>query len=101
MEFITEKERVYSCDENGRIIAEITFPSADGVATIDHTYVDGSLRGQGVAGQLMQLAVDKIKADGNKLAATCSYAIAWLQRHPEYEVVNLDAPMACRIDGRH
>ena len=101
MNYIIESERIFSCDENGRVIAEITFPTTDGVATIDHTYVDGSLRGQGVAGQLMQLAVDKIKADGNKLAATCSYAIAWLGRHSEYEVENLDAPLACRIDGRH
>lgn len=101
MNYITEKNRIYANDENGRVIAEITFPTKEGVATIDHTYVDDSLRGQGIAGQLMQLAVDTILAAGNKIAATCSYAIVWLQRHPEYHVENPDAPIACRIDGRH
>ena len=101
MNYITDDSRIYAKDDNGKVIAEITFPTANGVATIDHTFVDASLRGQGIAGQLMQMALDKILADGNKLAATCSYAVVWLQRHPEYDVENTDAPIACKIDGRH
>lgn len=99
MEFITEKERIYATDESGKVIAEVTFPTKNGVAVIDHTFVDPSLRGGGVAGKLMQLAVDKILADGNKLSATCTYAVAWLQRHPGYEIVE-SGPVACRIDRR-
>lgn len=97
MEFITENDRIYANDENGNIIAEITFPANNCISTIDHTFVDDSLRGQGIAGKLMQLAVDKITADGNEIAATCPYAVIWLQRHPEYTVVNSDAPIACKI----
>lgn len=84
MEFITEKDRIYATDASGKIIAEVTFATRDGVATIDHTFVDTSLRGQGVASKLVKSAIDKILADGNKVAASCSYALAWLQRHPEY-----------------
>ena len=101
MKYITEDARIYAKDNSGKVIAEVTFPVENGIATIDHTFVDGSLRGQGVAGQLVQIAVDKILADGNKIAATCSYAVVWLQRHPAYDVVNIDAPIACKIDGRH
>ena len=101
MDYITEDARIYANDGNGKVIAEINFPTRGNVATIEHTYVDDSLRGQGIAGQLMQMAVDKILADGNKMAATCSYAVAWLQKHPEYKAEDLDAPIACRIDGRH
>lgn len=96
MEYITEKERIYATDGAGRVIAEVTFPTVDGVATIDHTFVDSSLRGQGVAGELVKKAVDKIMADGNKIAATCSYAAAWLQRHPEYPS-DCTGPVSCKI----
>lgn len=48
--FSIEKDRVFMQDETGKTIAEITFPeTSDGVYTIDHTFVDESLRGQGVA----------------------------------------------------
>lgn len=98
MEFKIENERIYAGD--GKVLAEITFPTKDGVATIDHTFVDNSLRGQGIAGQLVRLAADKILADGNRIAATCSYAAAWLQRHPEYPVVDNGAHVSCRLDRR-
>ena len=82
MTYTTEPERIYATDEKGKVIAEITFPAHDAVATIDHTFVDPSLRGQGIAAQLVQMAVEKIHADGNQVAATCPYAVAWLQKHP-------------------
>lgn len=86
MDFKTEEGRIYATDDRGKVIAEVTFPVEHGIATIDHTFVDDSLRGQGVAGKLVQMAIDKILSDGNKISATCSYAKLWLQRHPEYEV---------------
>lgn len=99
MDFITEKDRVYATDPSGNVIAEVTFPTKNGVSTIDHTFVDPSLRGEGIAGKLVKLAADKILAEGNKIAATCSYAVAWFKRHPEYHLV-CSGPAACKIDGR-
>ncbi len=100
MNFITESDRIYATDPSGKIIAEVTFPTENGISTIDHTFVDPSLRGEGVAGKLVKLAADKILSEGNKIAATCSYAVAWFKRHPEYNV-DTDGPVACRIDRRH
>ena len=99
MDFITKKDRIYATDSSGKIIAEVTFPTEDGVSTIDHTFVDPSLRGQGVAGKLVKLAADHILAEGNRIAAICSYAVAWFKRHPEYSLV-CSGPVACRIDRR-
>lgn len=99
MEFITEKDRIYATDPAGNIIAEVTFPTEAGVSTIDHTFVDPSLRGEGIAGKLVKLAADKILAEGNKIAATCSYAVTWFKRHPEYHLV-CSGPVACKIDRR-
>lgn len=79
MEFKKEENRIYKTDDTGKVIAEVTFPeTAEGVYTIDHTFVDNSLRGQGVAGQLVQAAVDEITAKGGRVEATCSYAVKWL-----------------------
>lgn len=96
MEFITEKDRIYATDESGKMIAEVTFPTVDGVSVIDHTFVDPSLRGQGVAGKLVELAAGTILKNGNKIAATCPYAVTWFERHPEYPLV-CSGPVACKI----
>lgn len=77
--FRTKQNRIYMEDEQGKLIAEITFPeTAPGVFTIDHTFVDGSLRGQGVASKLVQAAVDEIHSNGGEVRATCFYAAKWL-----------------------
>ena len=64
-------------------MAEVTFPEQEGVAVIDHTFVDGSLRGQGIAGQLLRAGADTLLQDGRKTRPTCSYAIHWFETHPE------------------
>ena len=101
MTFTQESNRIF-CTQDGRTLAEVTFPEAGpGVVVIDHTWVDPSLRGQGTAGQLMQAVVDLLRADGRKAQATCSYARAWLARHPEAADVLApdwcDAPEACKL----
>jgi len=78
--FIKEKERIYMNNDEGKLIAEITFPEIrEGVNDINRTFVDRSLRGQGMAGKLMQEAVDTIRANGNEIVASCSYAVKWLE----------------------
>ncbi len=99
MNYITETNRIHAEDTSGKIIAEVTFPTKDGISMIDHTFVDNSLRGQGIAGELVKMAADKILADGGKIAATCPYAVAWFQKHPEYPVVSCGSP-SCRISRR-
>ena len=48
---------------------------------IYHTFVDESLRGQGIASKLMEAAINEIKARGGEAQATCSYATAWIEKH--------------------
>ena len=80
--FKVGRNRIFQEDEAGRIIAEITFPeTSPGVFVIDHTFVDSSLRGQGIASKLVQAAVDEIKKRGGLVKATCSYAAKWLSEH--------------------
>ena len=86
MEFNSQPGRLWATNEGGQLIAEITFPEEKpGVANINHTFVDGSLRGQGVAGQLVQGAVEQLRQHGMKAAATCAYAVKWFESHPEQQ----------------
>lgn len=83
MEFCTERGRIFAMDETGKLLAEVTFPEREGVAVINHTFVDASLRGQGVAGQLLRAAADTLRREGRKARPTCSYAVHWFETHPE------------------
>ena len=84
MVFIKEENRIYANDEEGRLIAEVTFPAlGQGVVDINRTFVDDSLRGQGVAAQLMESCYDMLKEDGRKAVPTCSYAVKWYGERPE------------------
>lgn len=82
MNYITEANRIYSTDEKGKVIAEITFPKVSkGVFEIDHTFVDDSLRGQGIAAKLVELAVSEIEKHGGKVTASYSYARHYLEKN--------------------
>lgn len=50
-----------------------------------HVEADPALRGTGAAGRFMQALAEHARADGLKLAPRCSYAVAWLKRHPEFD----------------
>ncbi len=101
MTFTTENNRIF-CAENGKTLAEVTFPvCGPGVVVIDHTWVDPSLRGQGVAGQLVRRAAGTLRSTGRKARVTCSYARDWFARHPEEVDVLVDGwendHAACRL----
>lgn len=67
MELHREAGRIFAQGEDGRLLAEVTFPTRDGIARLDHTFVDPSLQGQGVAGRLLQAAADTLRAQGVKV----------------------------------
>lgn len=57
--------------------------------SITHVEAPVNLRGSGAAGRLMQGMLDQVRAEGLKVLPLCSYARAWMQRHPEYEDLRL------------
>ncbi len=85
-----ESDRIYANDDAGKLIAEIDFPIVEGeIVDFNHTFVDPSLRGQGVGDQLVRAAIQKIKERGMKAVVTCSFVKDWFSKHPE-EVDLLD-----------
>jgi len=51
---------------------------------ITHTETPRSLRGRGIASELVKGAMELIRADGQKVIAGCGFVIDYLNRHPEY-----------------
>ena len=85
MNFTTEKNRIYMMDENGKIVAEITFPSSGNqVVNINKTIVDSTLQGQGIANLLMLAVIEKISKENLKIHPTCSYAVKWFEKNNQY-----------------
>ncbi len=84
MNFIHESNRIYLNDEVNHMVAVVTFPPVKaGVVKIEHTFVDTSLRGQGVAAKLMEEVAAQLRENNLKAMLSCSYAVKWFQEHPE------------------
>ena len=86
MEFQREPGRFFKTDRDGRLMAEVTFKDIDdGHAwAVDHTFVDESLRGQGIAGQLIETVVAAARKEDKTIEPLCSYAVHAFHNHPEY-----------------
>lgn len=62
---------------------ELDYVLHDRVMTITHTGVPPAAGGKGIAAALVQAAFDAARAEGWKVVPACSYAAAWMGRHPE------------------
>lgn len=51
---------------------------------ITHTETPRSLRGRGIASELVRGALELIRADGLKVIAGCGFVVDYLQKHPEF-----------------
>jgi uncharacterized protein len=51
---------------------------------ITHTETPRSLRGRGIASQLVEGALALIRADGRKVIGACAFVVDYLGKHPEY-----------------
>lgn len=88
MNFQYEDNRIFLLNEDDKEVAEVTFPSLnDDVVNINHTFVDSSLRGQGIASKLMMELAKKLREENKKALISCPYAVQWFDRHEEYKDV--------------
>ena len=63
----------------------VEYEQADGVMTGTHPSGPAAIGGRGIAGQLVQAALDHARGAGLKVVPSCSYADDWMRKHPEYE----------------
>lgn len=107
MDWKFEEGRIYSLSETGELMAEATYEVlANGDLNIDHTYVNPSLRGRGIADEMMRVVAEYLRREGCKAVASCSYAHIWFERNQEMYGDILsgnqeDVDVACKIGGPH
>ena len=69
---------------------ELDYRLAGSVMTITHTGVPEAVGGRGIAAMLMRAALAEAEARGWKVVPACSYALAFMRRHHEFEYLRLE-----------
>jgi uncharacterized protein len=73
----------FELDVEGRV-AFANYRATPSAVIITHTETPRALRGRGIASELVQGALELIRADGLKVVAGCGFVVDYLRRHPEY-----------------
>lgn len=63
----------------------LVYDLSPGRVTFTHTIVPPAYQGQGLAGRLVEAGLQWAQARGLKVVPACSYAKAYIQRHPEWQ----------------
>lgn len=90
MDFELRDDGFYKDDENGNNIARIQWEMDGDVMVMTHTVVDSSLQGQGVAGQLLDKAVEYAQENDYKMRPVCSYVQKKLDSVPGGKELRVD-----------
>jgi uncharacterized protein len=78
-----KSQRRFELDVEGTL-AFANYRLAPGIVIITHTETPAALRGRGIASQLVQGALEMIRADGLKVVAGCGFVVDYLDKHPEF-----------------
>jgi predicted GNAT family acetyltransferase len=65
-------------------VAFANYRLAPGAVIITHTETPRALRDRGIASELVQGALQLIRADGSKVIAGCDFVVDYLRKHPEF-----------------
>jgi uncharacterized protein len=74
----------YELDVEGSL-AFIDYRRAGHVVTLTHAEVPQNLRGGGLGAALVRGALELARAQGDRIVPRCSFVVAYLRRHPEFD----------------
>ncbi len=66
------------------VLCEIDYVLSGNTMTITHTGVPPAVGGRGVAAALTESALTTAREHGWRVVPACSYADAYIRRHPQY-----------------
>ena len=79
------EEYAFQHKEGESVDAEISWTQLGDVMVVDHTFVDASLRGQGIAKQLLDRAANYAREKEYKVEAVRSYVVAAFDKSTDYD----------------
>ncbi|HLM53388.1 MAG TPA: GNAT family N-acetyltransferase [Pseudoxanthomonas sp.] len=62
----------------------LAYRSEPGILELTHTYVPDEIAGRGIAGALVEAALEHARRERLKVVPCCSYAAAYIARHPQH-----------------
>lgn len=65
----------YIYDDDKEILARLEYKKDGNTLIFDHTVVSDKLKGQGIAGKLLDVAVDYARKNNLKVHPVCSYVV--------------------------
>ena len=78
-------ESRYEILRDGRVVGIAEYVDRGGVLVFHHTEIDAPLRGDGLGARLVAAALDDVRAQGGRIAATCWYVAEFVELHPDYQ----------------
>jgi predicted GNAT family acetyltransferase len=78
------RELRYELVENDTVVGEIRYRRENGAVALVHTDVDPVYEGKGLAGALVEGALQDLRERGVRVIPVCPFVRSWLRRHPEY-----------------
>ena len=79
----------FGYEEDGKMLAEITWTILGNVMVMDDTFVSPDLRGQGVAKKNLDRASDYAREQELKMEPVCSYVVTAFERYKDYDDVKV------------
>lgn len=69
---------------DGSLVGVANYRLRQDTIVFTHTEVNPEYRNKGVGSALARGALDQVRARGDRVAATCPFISAFIDRHPEY-----------------
>lgn len=84
-----ESERFVAVVDGAEAVVQYGRPDEQ---TIDlfRTYTPEALRGRGIAGHVVEAALEYAQAQGLRVLPTCPYVSRFVEKHPEYRALLTD-----------
>jgi uncharacterized protein len=75
----------YEIHVDGEVAGFTRYRVAADAVDFVHTEIDDAYEGQGLGGQLARGALDDVRANGQKVIATCPFIKGWIAKHEDYQ----------------
>lgn len=86
LEIVHQQDRSrFAALDDGAEVGELTYVEQPGQVVIEHTIVDPSHQGEGIAAKLAETALTELgRASEARIVPECSYVAQYVRKHPEY-----------------
>lgn len=78
------KNKFYIEDDKNDLAAEICYIPEEKCLIVNHTYVDGSMRGKGIGRELVDKVACYARDENKKIIPVCSYAKKIMSEEEKY-----------------